>query len=62
MAFTAFMSKKTLSKMLANNVVRIIATDPSAHLVIGMYIEQSGHKMMEYFKQESRHIFDIREK
>ncbi|WP_233144566.1 hypothetical protein [Methyloprofundus sedimenti] len=48
--------------MQGNDVVRMIATDPAAHLVIGMYIDQSGHEMMEYFKQESRHIFDNREK
>ena len=51
--------KKSLSKMLADDVVRIIATDPAAHLDIGVYVEQSGHEMMEHFKEESRHILEV---
>lgn len=54
--------KNTLNKMQADDIVRIIATDPAAHLDIGVYVEQSGHEMMQYIKQESRHIFYIRKK
>jgi len=62
MPFTALASKKTLSKMQIEEVVRIIATDPAAHLDIGVYVEQSGHEIIEYLKEESRQVFYIRKK
>ncbi len=54
--------KKSLSKMQIEEVVRIIATDPAAHLDIGVYVEQSGHEIIEYLKEETRQIFYIRKK
>lgn len=54
--------KKSLSRMQIEEVVRIIATDPAAHLDIGVYVEQCGHEMVEYFKEESRQVFYIRKK
>ncbi len=34
--------------MQVDDIVRIIATDPAAPLDIGVYVELSGHEIMEY--------------
>lgn len=52
--------KKALQQMVSGNVVKVIATDPAAHLDIGVYSDQTGHKILEYSKESDRQIFYIR--
>lgn len=52
--------KKALQTMSPGEVVRVIATDPAAHLDFGVYSEQSGHQIIEFIKESGRQIFYIR--
>jgi tRNA 2-thiouridine synthesizing protein A len=52
--------KKALMNMNNGQIVKVIATDPAAHLDFGVYIDQAGHQMVEYSKQEDVQIFYIR--
>lgn len=52
--------KKALQQMQSGEVVRIIATDPAAHLDFGVYSEQSGHQIIEFLKQAEQQIFYIK--
>ncbi|MGR9044061.1 MAG: sulfurtransferase TusA family protein [Gammaproteobacteria bacterium] len=54
--------KKTLQDMVSGNVVKVIATDPAAHLDFGVYSEQTGHLIVEYLKEADRQVFYIRKK
>ncbi|MGR9115240.1 MAG: sulfurtransferase TusA family protein [Gammaproteobacteria bacterium] len=54
--------KKALQEMMSGNVVRVIATDPAAHLDFGVYSEQTGNQIVEYLKESDRQIFYIRKK
>ena len=54
--------KKALLDMASGEVVKVIATDPAAHLDFGVYSEQSGHNIIEYIKQTDLQIFYIRKK
>jgi len=54
--------KKGLMEVEAGDVIKIIATDPAAHLDIGVYTEQTGHKILEFVKQEGKQIFYIEKK
>ena len=38
----------------------MIATDPAAHLDVGVYIEQAGHQLLESSRQAEVLIFYIR--
>jgi tRNA 2-thiouridine synthesizing protein A len=52
--------KKGLMEVSAGDVIKIIATDPAAHLDIGVYIEQTGHTMIEFIKDQSVQTFYIK--
>lgn len=52
--------KKALQGMQSGEVVRVIATDPAAHLDFGVYSEQTGHQIVEFLKESERQIFYIR--
>jgi tRNA 2-thiouridine synthesizing protein A len=54
--------KKTLVGMDSGDVVKIIATDPAAHLDFGVYANQSGHQIIELIKHENKQIFYIKKK
>ncbi|GAB4265628.1 MAG: sulfurtransferase TusA [Methylomicrobium sp.] len=54
--------KKALQEMVSGRVVKVIATDPAAHLDIGVYADQTGHAIIEYLKEANRQIFYIRKK
>ncbi len=54
--------KKGLMESDSGDVIKIIATDPAAHLDIGVYTDQIGHKIVEFLKQEGVQIFYIRKK
>lgn len=54
--------KKGLMEIEGGGVVKIIATDPAAHLDIGVYTDQTGHKIIEFLKENGKQIFYIRKK
>lgn len=54
--------KKALMNMASGEVVKVIATDPAAHLDFGVYTDQAGHVIVEYIKETEQQIFYIRKK
>jgi tRNA 2-thiouridine synthesizing protein A len=54
--------KKALMEVDNGNVVKIIATDPAAHLDIGVYVDQTGHQIIEFKRQNNVQVFFIRKK
>ncbi len=54
--------KKALIDMQSKEVVRIIATDPAAHLDFGVFTEQSGHTIIEFEQKAGKQIFYIQKK
>ncbi|MBE0436181.1 MAG: sulfurtransferase TusA family protein [Methylomicrobium sp.] len=54
--------KKALQQMMSGHVVKVIATDPAAHLDIGVYSDQTGHRILDYLKEEDKQIFYIKKK
>jgi tRNA 2-thiouridine synthesizing protein A len=54
--------KKALMEMSSGDVVKVIATDPAAHLDFGVYIDQAGHQIVEFIKHSNIQIFYIRKK
>ncbi|MBK8816300.1 MAG: sulfurtransferase TusA family protein [Methylococcaceae bacterium] len=52
--------KKALMEVQGGDVVKIIATDPAAHLDIGVYVEQTGHQLLELTRQNNVQVFFIR--
>ena len=54
--------KKALMDMASGEVVKVIATDPAAHLDFGVYSEQVGHQIIEFVKEAEQQIFYIRKK
>lgn len=54
--------KKALQGMQSGEVVRVIATDPAAHLDFGVYSEQTGNQIVEFLKESERQVFYIQKK
>ncbi len=54
--------KKALVDMQGGQVVKVIATDPAAHLDFGVYTDQAGHQILEFIKESDRQIFYIQKK
>jgi tRNA 2-thiouridine synthesizing protein A len=54
--------KKALMEVQSGDVIKIIATDPAAHLDIGVYLEQTGHQLIELTRDFSVQVFFIRKK
>ncbi len=54
--------KKALMSLESGHVVKIIATDPAAHLDFGVFVNQAGHHLMDITKQDNRQIFYIKKK
>ena len=54
--------KKALTVMSSGDVVKVIATDPAAHLDFGVYANQSGHLIIELIKKDDKQIFYIKKK
>ena len=51
--------KKAIMEIEAGQVVKIIATDPAAHLDFGVYVQQAGHTALNTVKHEDQQIFFI---
>ena len=54
--------KKALISMQSGEVVRVLATDPAAHLDIGVFSDQTGNTILEYFEEDGTQHFYIRKK
>jgi len=54
--------KKALMAMDSGDVVKVIATDPAAHLDIGVFVEQAGHQLLEQVKHEGHQVFYVMKK
>lgn len=54
--------KKALMDMASGDVIKIIATDPAAHLDFGVFTDQAGHQIIELVKQSHQQIFYIKKK
>ena len=54
--------KKSLLEVESEQIIKVIATDPAAHLDIGVYCEQIGHILESVIKETGRQIFYIRKK
>ncbi|MFZ2725817.1 MAG: sulfurtransferase TusA family protein [Methylococcaceae bacterium] len=54
--------KKALMEINSGEVVKVIATDPAAHLDFGVYVEQTGHALINLHKADNRQIFYIQKK
>jgi tRNA 2-thiouridine synthesizing protein A len=54
--------KKGLMEIAEGDIVKIIATDPAAHLDIGVYTDQVGHQIIEFIKADDKQVFYIRKK
>lgn len=54
--------KKALMEVESGEVIKIIATDPAAHLDIGVYVDQTGHQLLELARQEGVQVFFVKKK
>mgnify|MGYP000049377375 CR=1 FL=1 len=54
--------KKALLEINSGEVVKVIATDPAAHLDFGVYTHQTGHEMLNILKEPPLQIFYIKKK
>jgi len=54
--------KKALMTMPSGDVVKVIATDPAAHLDFGVYTDQAGHQIIKLIKDADVQVFYIKKK
>lgn len=54
--------KKAIMEIDSGSVVRVIATDPAAHLDFGVYVDQAGHALLHNLKEPERQVFYIQKK
>ncbi len=54
--------KKALTVIDSGAVVKVITTDPAAHLDFGVFTEQAGHLIESVVKESEQQIFFIRKK
>ncbi len=54
--------KKALTTISSGDIVKVIATDPAAHLDFGVYANQTGHQIIELIKEADKQIFYVKKK
>lgn len=54
--------KKGLMEVQQGEVVKVIATDPAVHLDIGVFVDQSGHELVHFSREQEVQIFFIKKK
>jgi len=54
--------KKALMAMSSGDIVKVIATDPAAHLDFGVYSDQSGHRIIQLIRESDKQIFYFKKK
>jgi len=52
--------KKVLQSLEAGQVVQVSATDPASVLDFGVFIEQTGHCLLEHWQEEEVFLYLIR--
>jgi tRNA 2-thiouridine synthesizing protein A len=52
--------KQGLNQITTGEVIKLITTDPAAHLDIGVFTEQTGHQIVHRVKEKSQQIFFIK--
>jgi len=48
--------------MASNEIVKVITTDPAAHLDFGVYTNQTGHQILACIQESDSRIFFIKKK
>lgn len=51
--------KQLLSTVKAGDVIQMMATDPAAHLDIGVFIDKSKHQMLLHERVDNIQVFYI---
>ena len=54
--------KKALMNLASGEVVKVIATDPAAHLDFGVFVDQAGHQLIELVRHSEAQVFYIKKK
>jgi tRNA 2-thiouridine synthesizing protein A len=54
--------KKALVAMSSDEIVKVITTDPAAHLDFGVYVDQTGHQILACITESNSRIFYIKKK
>jgi tRNA 2-thiouridine synthesizing protein A len=54
--------KKALMELSSGDIVKVIATDPAAHLDFGVYSDQTGHQIIQLIIESNRRIFYFQKK
>jgi tRNA 2-thiouridine synthesizing protein A len=54
--------KKALNGMTSGEIVKVIATDPAAHLDFGVYVNQAGHELLDVVRETGRQTFYVKKK
>ena len=54
--------KKAIMEIDSGKVVKVIATDPAAHLDFGVFMDQAGHIPLKILKEAEKQIFFIQKK
>ncbi len=54
--------KKALTVVSSGDVVKVIATDPAAHLDFGVYSNQTGHQIIQFIKESNKQTFYFQKK
>jgi tRNA 2-thiouridine synthesizing protein A len=54
--------KKALMDMASGDIVKVIATDPAAHLDFGVYSDQTGHQIIQLIKESNKQVFYFKKK
>ena len=52
--------KKVLQSLEAGQVVQVSATDPASVLDFGVFVEQTGHSLLEQWQEEEVFLYLIR--
>jgi len=52
--------KKMMPELELGEVVRVLATDPAAHLDFGVFTERAGHEIINTCQEEGVYVFYIR--
>ena len=52
--------KKSLQSMQSGQTVRVAATDPASVLDFGVFIEQTGHTLLEQWQEDEVFLYLIR--
>ena len=54
--------KKALTALDSGQIVKVIATDPAAHLDFGVFVEQAGHRQLACVRDGQKQVFYIQKK